>query len=303
MPILPPEYISSWYYFKDDANFIRIFESWDETQEQEVDKVALLQGDIGTRAMNVGGIKWVTSIQSPALIVETLVETQEKEDVTDAFDLLVYAFNQIRDPALTQSVSQDPTISSADKDGDYLLRDANIKVAQEGVDITMSIVSSRPGAFAATSNIGGSLDFIARVARFYDVLFVTSDDTQIYSYQVLSANINIKVNITDNYFINKSSQAPYFGVQGYHVSGELELAVPPGYYPDIFIAPQNDGVDALNVNNTSVSIILTGHDNGLILGSTQIRSRVKRSLNPNNISTVTVSFETFTRYTTPAVGA
>lgn len=306
MPILPPEYISSWYYFRDGAGFIRIFESWDETQQQDVEKATLLQGDIGTHVMNVGGIKWVTNIQSPALIVEF---ADGSEGITDAFDLLVYAFNYIRNPALTQSISQDPAYPTGAVIGDYLLESATIKVAQEGVDITMAFKSSRPGAFAVQRGYTiPTPDFIARVARFYDVQFYTSDSSQTYNYQVLSANINIRVDLSENYFINTGSQAPYFGVQGYHVSGDLELAVPPEYFPDVFIPQQNaiganGALQALNANNANISLLLTGHQDGLILGSTQLRSRVKRSLNPRNISTVNVEFETFTRYSTFAAGA
>lgn len=311
MPILPPEYISTWYYFRDGANLVRVFESWSETQEQDVQPQSLLQGDIGTHVMNVGGIKWVTRIDSPALIVEF---NDGSEGVTDSFDLLVYAFNYLRNPVATRSISTAAGIDVPD----YLMRSGKVTIGEEGVSVSMEIVSSREGALKPNTLLssGGETpndwssgyaspppDFIARVARFYDVQFSLSDSSQTFSYAVIKADITFKVNLSENYFINTSSQAPYFGVQGYHVSGEVEIAVPPEYYRDLYIPGQNtydaNGVfQALNANNTNVSLYLTGHENGLLLGQTQLRSSVSRNLRPNQISTVTVNFETFTRYST-----
>ena len=281
MPILPPEYISTWYYFRDGAGYIRLFENWNESQQQEVERKLLMQGDIGTHVMNVGGIKWVTRIKSPALIVE--VTPGYPDSTTDAFDLIKYGFNLLRNPVTQANES-------------YLLKSATINIAQEGVTCDIEFWSSIPGAFNARYAVDIlPPDFIARVARFYDTYLTIIDPQETQTYAILSGTININVDISENYFINTGSQAPYFGIQGYHVNGSVTVVAAPEQFSDLDIVNQQPGQLIATTAATSLQIGTTY----LGLGQSQIRKSVERTMDANQITKAKIDFETYTRYSTP----
>jgi hypothetical protein len=281
MPILPPEYISTWYYFRDGAGFIRLFESWSETQAQEVEPKLLMQGDIGTHVMNVGGVKWITRIKTPALIIELNPNTSDT--TTDAFDLIKYSFNLLRDPT-TQG------------NENYLLKQATINIAQEGVTCDLEFWSSIPGAFNAHYAVDVlPPDFISRVARFYDTFLTIQDSQETQTYAILTGSININFTISENYLINTGSQAPYFGIQGYHVSGSVTALATPAQFSDLDIRLQQPGQLIATTAATSLQIGTTF----LGLGQTQIRKNVERQMNANQITKAKIDFETYTRFTTP----
>lgn len=281
MPILPPEYIATWYYFRDGAGLIRIFENWSEKQSQQVAPVSLIQGDIGTHVMDVGGIKWVTRIKSPALIVE--LDPNSSDSTTDAFDLIKYSFNLLRNP-LTQA------------NENYILKSATITMGEEGVNCDIEFWSSVSGAF--TPNYAVDIlppDFIARKARFFDTFLTIVDPQETQSYAIKSGTISINVDISENFFMNTGSQAPYFGIQGYHVAGNITVVAAPSQFPDLDITPQQPGQLIATRAATSLQIGTTY----LGLGQTQIRKDVERTMSANQITTATIDFDTYTRLSTP----
>jgi hypothetical protein len=281
MPILPPEYIATWYYFSDGAGLIRLFEDWSEKESQQADPTALIQGDIGTHVINVGGIKWITRIKSPALIVE--LDPNTSDTTTDAFDLIKYSFNLLRNP-LTQA------------NENYLLKSANINIAQEGVTCDIEFWSSVPGAFQTNYAVNVlPPDFIARVARFYDTYLTIYDPQETQNYAIVSGTISINVDISENFFVNTGSQAPYFGIQGYTVTGSVTVVAAPSQFSDLAITRQQPGQLIATKAATSLQIGNTY----LGLGQSQIRREVEKTMRPNEITKAKIDFVTYTRFTTP----
>jgi len=285
MPILPPELISTWYIMYDTSTgnpTYRLLENWSESQSQSVTPKPLLQGDIGTHVMDIGGIKYTTTINSPVVIVETNGGT----DITSVFDLLLTSFNVIFDPTL----QSDPNLT-------YILKSAAINIRQEGVTVDLTYWSSQPGAFQPAYI--SPFDFIARTARFYDTTFVVNDSDVTGNYQIITGSINIDVNLSENYFINTGSQLPYFGIQGYTVKGNVDILATPitntsnNIFDRFFVTAQSPGI--LNTINANTSLKIGNVQ--LNLGQTSVVNNSSIKMSPNQPTTVKLEFNSYVRYT------
>ena len=68
MPILTSNYIASWYLVYLNGKY-RLLESWNESLQQEVNNKQMIQGDIGTHIMDIGGVYYSASLTSPIIIM------------------------------------------------------------------------------------------------------------------------------------------------------------------------------------------------------------------------------------------
>ncbi len=322
MPILDPKFISNWYTFYDNVNNVyRILEDWNEKQTQDVKPIKMLQGDIGTRLMDVGGIKWTTDIKSKAFIVEQYTAGPA---VTDAFDLLVDSFNVVRNP-IVNGYSTGPINNYSGLE--YIFSGGNININQSGVDVNMTFVSGKPMSYGTQAEIdqfnytppfqriyipdayAGSTtlpNFIGRLARFYDIrLGIGSTDINYEnSYPIIDADIKFSVELDETFFIGYQSQIPFFGIKGYSIEGTAKIAVNPELYPEWVIDGQSVGSFTAVENNyinqaVTLQIGYPGQPSykELVLGDQSMRATINRQLSSNSISTVTVDFKTFARAT------
>ena len=276
MPIFPSEFVSTWYYFTDAVGNKRLIERWEESETLDSKPRPLLQGDTGTHVMDIGGKKWVTAIDSPVVIIEEFGGS----GVSNVFDLLKLSFNVVRFPSLQTDVT-------------FILKSADISIAEEGVTCKLTYWSDAPGAFVP--NYGLDSDFIARVARFYDTRFYIADSSINGGYQIKSGSIKINVDINENYFINTASQYPYFSIQGYHVNGSVEAVALPSDYSNFLIPDQRPGL--FSYDNVDTTLVIGNVSIGF--GSASVRTNVSRIMQPNQITTTKMDFDAFTRYTTP----
>lgn len=287
MPILPYDVISTWYYLVDNFGtnpLPRLFESWSETQTQDVAVKPMLQGDNGTHVMDVGGMYYTTVIDSPVLIVESATG----EQITDAFDVLAEAFAAVRHPALfTHDASNAPVYDLQEYP---LLETATLTFGETEVKVDMTLLSAKSSIWVPV--LGPGQDFIARLARFYDIKLSVGAGLA-STYQIIDGTITIKVNVKKQYFVG-TTQAPWFAVTGYTVSGSLRVLA----YPDdanLQIAPQlPSSFGVVGYSNTALQI------GNIILnfGEANLNSSIERSLKPGEPTTINMKFECFARYTT-----
>lgn len=276
MPILSPTYISTWYYMLDPNGLTRLFQSHKEKVINEVKPKLMLQGDIGTHVMSVGGIYHEINIVSPAIIVETSSSTQ----VTGVFDIIQESFNTLQSPTNVINAT-------------YLMESATIQISKEGVNCTVKFVSDQGGAF--TPVFGPPIDFIARTAMWYDCIFFASQSNLPEQFQVISATINIKANINKEYFIG-TDQSPYYCVSGYTIEGDLTILARPDQFAALSIPFQTPGeLTTTGVSGTALSI----GGISIAFGSLSLNTSVSGNLVAGEITTADINFHTYARYTTP----
>jgi len=299
MPILDPSYISSWYFFADNGGptngQYRLFETWSENQRVETEKKGMLQGDIGTHVLHVGGQVWETTVSSPVLIFDT-VDFPNGPQILDIFDLLLDAFHTIQSPTLLTSAL-------------YLLKDATISIDENGTDVDCTFLSDKgmatdQGVFAAISPTSltnpGYQDFIARTATFYDtVLYLSNDFTD--PYQILSGKVHIEVDVKERYFLNQG-QKVWLSPQGYHISGDMSvLGLPTGeayQNGDIRLNIPEQGFGNFNTTHFTPTALQIG-DVSLTFGNAALTSNIKRNLSVDGVSQMDLHFEGYVRYQPP----
>ena len=291
MPILDPRYMSSWYFMRADKNGNGVIDSsdpryilerWKEDQIQSLVKKELIQGDIGTRVMEVGGIKWQTEIKSPALILETTSSSNSTNSTFTVFDLLISAYNRIR--------SYSPLAIQ------YILKNARIAISEKGVDVSLTFLSDKSGAFIPEFGPDPDLDFIGRTAMNYDTSFTTDELASITQNAfVKSGEIVIDVKISENFFVG-TGQAPFFGIQGYSIQGTVEVVVDPVDFYNIAIQYQIPGELVVNSSNT----VLTVGSQSLNLGSLRLHSNMSRSLDPAQPAILKYTFQSYSRWSPDA---
>lgn len=323
MPVLPSEYISNWYLLRNvlDPNIVYIFESWNETQVQATQKKQLIQGDIGTRVMDVGGMHWQYTVNSPALIFETPIQPAESDTgssdkVMSAFGLLAYAMRSVQTPvyaATPGGILGSPLAASSAPL--YILERASVKVAESGVNVDMSFVSDGRGAFIP-DYVEGEVDYLARTARWYDTNLFLSSAHFSGSFAVLNADINFEVQVDKNYLIG-TTQFPYFAISGYHVNGSMTVLMSPLQYENFLAATGGQGymptqtpghLRAVKAGAAYVArqfeIQVGNADNldSIRFGRAYLTSQVSRDMGPGQLTAVNFRFETYTNSSTPVTG-
>lgn len=320
MPVLPSEYISNWYLLRNvlDPSIVYIFESWNETQVQTTQKKQLIQGDIGTRVMDVGGMYWQYTVDSPALVIETPIQPAESDTgtsdkVMSAFSLLAYTMGTAQTPiyAATPGGILGSPLSAASAPL-YILERANVKVAESGVNVNMTFVSDGRGAFIP-DYVAGDVDYLARTARWYDTSVFVSSSHFSGNFAVLNADISFEVQVDKNYLIG-TTQFPYFAISGYHVSGSMTVLMSPAQYENFLTATSGQGFmptqSAGNLRASKAAAayvarqfeIQVGNASNLDsirFGRAYLTSQVSRDMSPGQITAVNFRFETYTNSSTP----
>ena len=280
MPILTSNFIASWYvlnlYGKN-----RLLQSWSESLQQEVSNKPMIQGDIGTHIMDIGGVWYSATVESPAIIMG-----QPNTGLYDAFDIVLEGL----------TVAQNPIDDTIAESIDYVLDTSTITINPEGVNVTANIENSVgwPNQKQYFGNV--YTDFVGRTARFYDTIFNFMGGT----YLIKSAELNIKVELDKLYFVGES-QIPTYSIKGYSVEGRaVLLTTPESYDAQVLINLQTPGVANPINKNISLQIQDQYAANGLgyrklNLGDYMEVPTISLNMNPGQTIEATVNFKTYFR--------
>jgi hypothetical protein len=280
MPILTSNFIASWYvlnlYGKN-----RLLQSWSESLQQEVNNKPMIQGDIGTHIMDIGGVWYSATVESPAIIMG-----QPNTGLYDAFDIVLEGL----------AVAQNPIDDTIAESIDYVLDTSTITINPEGVNVTANIENSV--GWSNQKQYFGNVytDFVGRTARFYDTIFNFMGGT----YLIKSAELNIKVELDKLYFVGES-QIPTYSIKGYSVEGRaVLLTTPESYDAQVLINLQTPGVANPINKNISLQIQDQYAANGLgyrklNLGDYMEVPTISLNMNPGQTIEATVNFKTYFR--------
>jgi hypothetical protein len=280
MPILTSNYIASWYL----VNLFgknRLLQSWTESLQQEVSNKPMIQGDIGTHIMDIGGVWYSATVESPVIIMG-----QPNTSLYDAFDIVLEGL----------AVAQNPIDSAIAESLDYVLDTSTITINPEGVNVTANIENA--AGWVNQKQYFGDVytDFIGRTARFYDTIFNFMGGI----YLIKSAEFNIKVELDKMYFVGQS-QIPTYAIKGYTVEGRaVLLTTPDSYDAQVLINLQTPGVS--NPINKTIALQIQDQyaANGLgyrrlNLGEYMEIPTISLNMNPGQTIEATVNFKTYFR--------
>lgn len=301
MPVLPSEFLSTWYRLRNKAGVSWLVQSWTEKQLQNAENHPLIQGDIGVRTMDIGGTYFEHTIQTPVLVVETPVvppDTGVNDKINSAIFLLADAFNKTRTPIYTTTQL------------DYVLKSGAIRVSEDGVMVDMTLNSDIPSALAPVY-LPSINDYIARVAKWYDCDVYIQDPSLTSVYQVKSANITFVVKLEMMYFIG-TNQSPYFVVQGYEVNADLEILISPEQYEALLqssggmMKTQKAGdlrahkaISAYKDRQISISVGNKDNKTTIYFGKALVMSEIERGMQPSKVTTLKLNFKGFVNSSTP----
>lgn len=314
MPVLPSEYISSWYILRNvlSPNIAYIFESWSESQIQDAQPKSLIQGDIGVRVMDIGGMYWKYDVKSPALIIENPIGNCSDENnannmkVESAFGLLAYAIRTVQTPiAATNSGLLGSPIPALNAPL-YILESGKLSMDDKGVDVSMTFVSDSRGAFLP-DYVAGNVTYAARTARHYDVSLHISANYFSGDFQVTNMDVNFKAVVNQNYLIG-TDQYPYFSISGYSCSGSITFLIAPTQFEAFLTSTSGKGfmpkqyAGILNAVKSSTAYrakqfeIKVGNSSNwdvIRFGRAYVTNNLTRTMNPGALTTATVNFEAF----------
>ena len=287
MPVLDPTVISNWYRIKDEYDNFYVVQDFSMNQNSSVQNKPLVQGDIGTRIMDVGGISYTWSVSSPALVTDGTV-------VGNVLTLIKTGWGNVKTGGLGAA---------------YLLERGAIRINKEGVDCTASFKSDNPSSFVASYGTNGS-NYIARVAKWYDSYFTfTFRGMSSANLAIESAEINFDPEIGERYFVG-GTQAPYFSVNSYKLSGTITFLVPPaefykfkGLYQTGTDSPGNlagtRSFYVTGIENASLIIGLPGTGGfNLQLGTASMTTEVTSAIKAGDITKVTLKFVSYSNSST-----
>ena len=271
MPLIPSNYINSWYKVQDrlPPNNFYIFRSITSTLNQVVEKRDYIQGDAGTHVMSIRDNVWSTSINSPVLIIKQL--DTSKYDFFDSFDLFLQTFYKLRTyfKEVTEATEDDPESDIYLTTADLLSR-ATIQISDSGVDANLTYLnnfdqmfefllpdqdfvkeqeqkkdkSSEENTTEYKSNKEikntSTIDYLSRTAKFYDVKFYIPEDN--VEFIVKSGTINVSVDYVKLFFINSNTSQPFYKPKGYSIQGEVDLIIPADIWASI-IKPEFNNLD------------------------------------------------------------
>jgi hypothetical protein len=314
MPVLPSEYISNWYILRNviNPNISYIFESWTESQMQSAQPKPLIQGDIGVRVMDIGGMYWKYDVKSPALIIENPIGScsnggnTSNMKVESAFGLLAYAMRTIQTPiASTNSGLLGSPIAAANAPI-YLLESGNIQMNDQGVNVSMSFISDSRGAFLP-DYVAGDVSYAARTAKHFDVGLHISANYFSGDFQVTNMDVNFKSSISQNYLIG-TDQYPYFGINGYSCSGTITFLISPIQFEAFltstggrgFMPKQSAGVlnsvkssQAYKTKQFEIKVGNSANWDVIRFGRAYVTNNLTRNMTAGTLTTATVTFEAF----------
>ena len=274
MPLLNSTYLSNWYILTLPNYGQVLAESFTQSKVQEAQNKGMIQGDIGVRVMDVGTLYYTSTVSGPILVAETT-------EFNDIFGLI------------TSNVDlQRFALSGTNSNIAYLLKNAQIQISTEQVRATATF----EGDYAldvASYNPTGSVDLLARTARFYDTTFYFGSVTD--TYAVISGDININFDLDRNFFLGQG-QAPYFSIRGYNSTGNVKIALTPSQYASLSAIVgsfENSGFLNYNSGNIGVTIADNGGAKNLNLGTAFVITKIEFSMQQNSIITATLEFNAF----------
>ena len=142
MPLIPSNYINSWYKVQDKLppNNFYILRSITSTLNQVAEKKDYIQGDAGTHVMSIRDAVWSTNIVSPVLIIKQL---DSEYDFLDSFDLFLQTFYKLRTyfKEVTEALEDDPESDIYLTTADLLSR-ATIQINDSGVDVSLTYLNN-----------------------------------------------------------------------------------------------------------------------------------------------------------------
>ncbi len=274
MPLLNSTYLSNWYKLTLPGYGEVLAESFTQSKIQEAQNKGMIQGDIGVRVMDVGTLYYSSTVSGPILVAET----------TEFYDIF---------GLITSNVDlQRLALSGTNSNIAYLLKNAQIQISTEQVRATATF----EGDYAldvASYNPTGSVDLLARTARFYDTTFYFGSVTD--TYAVISGDININFDLDRNFFLGQG-QAPYFSIRGYNSTGNVKIALTPSQYASLSAIVgsfENSGFLNYNSGNIGVTIADNGGAKNLNLGTAFVITKIEFSMQQNSIITATLEFNAF----------
>lgn len=270
MPLIPSNYINSWYKVQDrlPPNNFYIFRSITSTLNQVVEKRDYIQGDAGTHVMSIRDNVWSTSINSPVLIVKQL---ESEYLFLDSLDLFLQTFYKLRTyfKEVTEATEDDPESDIYLTTADLLSR-ATIQISDSGVDANLTYLNNfdqmfeflLPGQdfvkeqeqnkdksseestteYKSNKEIKNAttIDYLSRTAKFYDVKFYIPEDN--VEFIVKSGTINVSVDYAKLFFVNSNTSQPFYKPKGYSIQGEVDLIIPADIWASI-IKPEFNNLD------------------------------------------------------------
>lgn len=267
MPILSAEVISNWYYFLYSDNVTPlIFESWNEKEIQKTEQIKLVQGNIGTYVMSIGGLKWQTEIKSRVLISNSPSKS--------VLDIIIDSLGNI----------------NKFQYGNSILKSATININEEGVSCNATLWSDSVGVLPLWFNNGEAPITYARTAAFYDTQLRMGTTDAFIS----SGEIKIEVDVSENYFMGQTlnnSPVPSFSVQGYSISGNLEIMMPPT--TDFYFTPQT--ANSLTTHSSMLEFKVAGRylfDSSLV-NMPVVFADINKSVESKKITTARIAFESY----------
>lgn len=314
MPVLPSEYISSWYILRNVLNpsISYIFESWSEIQNQDTTPKPLIQGDIGVRVMDIGGMYWQYQVKSPALIIENPMgncadpNNVNNMKVSSAFGLLAYSLRTIQTPVASNTSNLLGSPLPAVNAPIYILENGKLHMDEQGVDVSMTFVSDSRGAFLP-DYVAGDVTYAARTAKFYDVGLHISANYFSGNFQVTNMDVDFKVQNNKNYLIG-TDQYPYFSIAGYTCSGSITFLISPEQFENFlgatngrgFMPKQSSGVlnavkssTAYRAKQFEITVGNSSNWDAIRFGRAYVTNNLTRSMSAGSLTTATVSFEAF----------
>jgi hypothetical protein len=270
MPLIPSNYINSWYKVQDrlPPNNFYIFRSITSTLNQVVEKRDYIQGDAGTHVMSIRDNVWSTSINSPVLIIKQL---ESEYLFLDSLDLFLQTFYKLRTyfKEVTEATEDDPESDIYLTTADLLSR-ATIQISDSGVDANLTYLNNfdqmfeflLPGQdfvkeqeqnkdksseestteYKSNKEIKNAttIDYLSRTAKFYDVKFYIPEDN--VEFIVKSGTINVSVDYAKLFFVNSNTSQPFYKPKGYSIQGEVDLIIPADIWASI-IKPEFNNLD------------------------------------------------------------
>ena len=270
MPLIPSNYINSWYKVQDKLepkNFY-VLRTITSTLNQVVEKKDYIQGDAGTHVMSMRDNVWNTNIVSPVLIIQ---QPKQTPYFLDSFDLFLQTFYKLRTyfKEVTEALADDPESDIYLTTADLLSR-ATIQINDSGVDVNITYLnnfdqmfdfllpgenfiqkqeqnknkdkSSKESTTEYKSNknnaYSSTFDYLSRTARFYDVKFYIPEDN--IEFIVKSGTINVQVDYAKMFFINSNTSQPFYKPKGYSIQGEVDLIIPADIWTSIIKPTTND---------------------------------------------------------------
>ena len=142
MPLIPSNYINSWYRVQDktDPKEFYLIKNIRSTLSQTVERKNLIQGEVGTHVMSIREQSWNTYVEGEVLILPKLVD--EIYDTSDIFDLFLKKYAKLR--KFFKTVNKF-TIGQPDLDyylyPEDLLTKAQIELTQERLFVRLTFLN------------------------------------------------------------------------------------------------------------------------------------------------------------------